>query len=102
MTTLSEVTKYVRSKNAGPFWVTIDIFFKDLDTYDRYKHAPAISPERIASYYSADAATVKLFHIDSLGVVKISIPREKPQGGVIERDMHSGQKYVRLLALEMD
>ena len=29
MKTLSKITKNIRSKNAGPFWVTVDLFFKD-------------------------------------------------------------------------
>jgi Domain of unknown function (DUF4387) len=31
MATLGELAKLVRSKNAGPFWLTIDIMFNDRD-----------------------------------------------------------------------
>lgn len=102
MIRLADVTKYVRSKNAGPFWVTIDIFFKDEDHYRRYKDAPTISAKTIAEYYEADPAALKIFQIDTLGVIKISLPRKQPQGGVLERDMHSGQQYVRLLDIPME
>ena len=102
MTRLTDVTKYVRSKNAGPFWITIDIFFKDLEHYERYKDAPAISAREIASYYGVDPAAVRFYQIANLGVLKISLPRTVPQGGPMERDMHSGQQYVRLLNLPMD
>ena len=34
-------------------------------------------------------------------VVKISFPRKTSQGGVVERDMHQGQQYVRLLSIEL-
>ena len=33
MNTLAEITKNIRSKNAGPFWVTVDLFFKDKDSF---------------------------------------------------------------------
>jgi hypothetical protein len=33
--------------------------------------------------------------------VKISFPRKTSQGGVVERDMHQGQQYVRLLSIEL-
>src|SRR5690349_6456236 len=33
MATLGELAKLVRSKNAGPFWLTIDIMFEDPDAY---------------------------------------------------------------------
>jgi hypothetical protein len=35
-------------------------------------------------------------------MIKISYPRAAPQGGMVERDMHSGQQYVRLLDVELD
>jgi hypothetical protein len=34
-------------------------------------------------------------------MIKISYPRAAPQGGVVERDLHSGQQYVYLLDVEM-
>ena len=102
MTRLSEVTKYVRSKNAGPFWVTIDIFFKDHPSYCKYKDASALSARMIGVYYGVDADKVRIFQVPTLDVMKISFPRRTPQGGVTERDMHSGQQYVRLLGLRLE
>jgi Domain of unknown function (DUF4387) len=102
MPKLKEVCRYVRSKNAGPFWVTIDLFFDSSESYHRYRDAPGISASAIAGLYGVDVELVKRFSIDSLGVVKLSIPRLQPQGGVLEYDMHSGQQYVPMLELEVD
>ena len=33
MKNLSKITKNIRAKNAGPFWVTVDLFFKDKDSF---------------------------------------------------------------------
>ena len=33
MKTLSKITKNIRSKNAGTFWVTVDLFFKDKNSF---------------------------------------------------------------------
>lgn len=101
MPKLNDVCRYVRSKNAGPFWVTIDLFFADADNYARFADDPAISTEAVAGLYGVDPTLVKRFRINTLNVVKISIPRSQPQGGVIERDMHSGQQFVPLLGLEL-
>ena len=97
MVTLREVCHQVRSKNAGPFWVTIDVFFDGQESFSRYKDTPALSVEAIGRAYGADPTQVRRFAVDSLAVLKISYPRKSPQGGVVERDMHSGQQYVRLL-----
>lgn len=101
MAKLHEICRYVRSKNAGPFWVTIDLFFDSLEAYVRYKDAPALSPAAIAQRLDADPNNIKRFAVDALMVVKISYPRKTPQGGVVERDMHSGQQYISLLDVEL-
>lgn len=101
MATLSEVAKYVRSKNAGPFWVTVDIFCEDDETYNRIKTSPHITPKLIAETYHVPEKNVKLFFMDHLRVVKFSYPRPKPQGNRYENDMHSGQQYVLITDIEV-
>jgi hypothetical protein len=101
MPRLKDVCRYVRSKNAGPFWVTIDLFFDGPETYARYRNDPAIGADAIAALYGVDPAQVKRFEVDDLLVVKLSIPRTAPQGGAVERDMHSGQQYAPLLEVEV-
>jgi hypothetical protein len=98
---LNDVCRYIRSKNAGPFWVTVDLFFDSSETYAKYHDDPAISAAAIAGIYGVDAALVKRFPVPSLDMVKISYPRATPQGGVHERDMHSGQQFVPLLELQL-
>jgi hypothetical protein len=98
---LKDVCRYVRSKNAGPFWVTVDLFFDSTETYSKYNDDPAISSDVIAAIYGVDAALVRRFPVSSLNMVKISYPRATPQGGVHERDMHSGQQFVPLLELQL-
>ncbi|MDR6625880.1 DUF4387 domain-containing protein [Caulobacter segnis] len=97
MVKLHEVCRQVRSKNAGPFWVTVDLFFDGPENYARYKDASGLSADAVAKVFGVDPTLVKRFAVDTLSVVKISYPRKTPQGGAVERDMHSGQQYVRLL-----
>jgi hypothetical protein len=102
MAKVRDVCRHVRSKNAGPFWVTIDLFFEGHDNYLRYSGSEALGPAAIASLYGTDPARVKTVPVESLAMVKISYPRASPQGGIVERDMHSGQQFVRLLDVELD
>jgi hypothetical protein len=99
---LREVCRHIRSKNAGPFWVTVDLFFDGLENYRKYRDSDVLGAATFASLYGTDPALVKRFPVDRLNVIKISFVRPSPQGGVIERDMHCGQQYVRLLDLELD
>lgn len=102
MAKLCEVAKYVRSKNAGPFWVTVDIFCDTDDAYERVAHAPALNAQAVARLYGIREENVKMFYLPRLRVVKVSFPRQVPQGAPNECDMHAGQQYVQLLDLPMD
>jgi Domain of unknown function (DUF4387) len=95
------VCSHVRSKNAGPFWITVDLFFADEAAYRRYHDDPGIGAEAFAALYGVDAALVKRFPVEQLNVVKVSYPRPQPQGGVVERDMHAGQQFAILLDAEL-
>ena len=102
MARVSEVCRHVRSKNAGPFWITVDLFFEDEPIYRRYRDSPALGPSLFASLYGADPEHVKRVPVDSLRMIKISYPRPRPQGWRGERDMHGGQQFARLLDIEID
>ncbi|GAA4338382.1 hypothetical protein GCM10023144_35360 [Pigmentiphaga soli] len=81
----------IRSKNAGPFWLTIDIFCDDAATYRRMCDEPRLGAGAIADLLKADAGSVKIFRIEALNVIKISLPRPVVQGAVADRDMHGAQ-----------
>ena len=102
MSTVSDVCRYVRSKNAGPFWITVDLFFKDADLFARYENSEALSPVAMARVFGANTEKIKRFAIPDLLVVKFSYPRAKAQGGALERDMHGGQQFVDVLDLQLD
>lgn len=101
MPKVSEVCRHVRSKNAGPFWITLDLSFRDQEAFDTYADAAALQPEAIGARYGVAPSLVKHFLVPELLVLKISYPRMKPQGGSVERDMHGGQQYIRLLDVEL-
>jgi len=102
MPKLSEICRHVRSKNAGPFWVTVDLFFDGEEQYKRYRDTPALAPGVFAQLFGTDPDLVKRVPVDNLHVIKISYPRPHPQGWMQERDMHAGQQFACLLDLEID
>lgn len=101
MAKVKEVCRHIRSKQAGPFWITIDFFFNDREAFEAYSGSASLNPDLFARLYGTDPEQVKSFPVPSLNVLKVSFPRKRPQGGMIERDMHSGQQYVRLLDEEL-
>ena len=101
MARLKDVCSHVRSKNAGPFWVTVDLFFDGRETFSEWKDRPGLSVESLSAVFGIEASSAKRIEAPEVAVIKFSYPRAHPQGGVTERDMHSGQQYVLLLEHEI-
>jgi uncharacterized protein DUF4387 len=99
--TLQDRALEVRSKNAGPFWVTMELFMRDEAGYRAAADAGFLNEDVIARLYGVPAGGVQIFRIPALNVVKISFPRPVPQGGLRDRDIHAGQHHVPLALLEL-
>lgn len=92
--TLGDLAFEVRSKNAGPFWMTLEAFMPDEEAY-RVADA-LITRELISELYHVAPASLQIFRIPHLHVVKVSFPRPVVQGSLRDRDMHAGQHHVPL------
>ncbi len=89
----------IRSKNAGPFWVTLETFMKDGTGYAIAADDTFLNERVIAGLYKVDPAQVRIFRIPALNVVKISFPRPVAQASLRDRDIHAGQHHVPLATL---
>ena len=94
MPSLSERVLKVRSKNAGPFWVTIDVFCGSKEAFEDV--SAKLSTEQVAALYRAPVEAIKRFDIADLNVVKFSLPRPVVQGSREDRDMHGAGWAVLL------
>ncbi|MEU0468371.1 DUF4387 domain-containing protein [Amycolatopsis sp. NPDC006131] len=99
MTRLRDIATHVRSKNAGPFWLTVDVFLPDRASFDRAVASGLTDRAVLGTTYDVDPATVLVFAVPDLHVVKVSFPRPTTQGARDDRDMHGGQQFVPLLDL---
>lgn len=99
--TLDDVADLVRAKNAGPFWLTLDVFLPDDATYRRVCASDVVEPRVIAELYRTSAEDVQIFPMPDLRAIKISFPRPVTQGSFTDRDMHSGQQHVLLAAVTL-
>ncbi len=86
MPEVREIAEKVRSKNAGPFWVTIDIFCGSDAAFRQL--VDGLSTERVAVALGAGVESLQRFDIAELAVIKISLPRPVVQGHRGDRDMH--------------
>jgi len=101
MAKLGDLATLVRSKNAGPFYLTFDVMFDDPAVYERVKKAGVLSRSFIAERYGLSENEVMFFYVDNALAVKASIPRPIIQGDVGETDSYGGQQFAPLLDIEI-
>jgi hypothetical protein len=99
MAELWELTTLIRSKNAAPFEITLDIIAKDRAALDRIRTADAMQPAAIAALYGLPADQVKVLLLERVNALKISMPRPTPSGHVRDTDIFGGQFHSPLVRL---
>lgn len=99
MATLGGQVLKVRSKNAGPFWITIDIFCGSDQAFAAV--CARLDTARVAALTGTPLQLVKRFDIADLNVIKLSIPRPVVQGSRDDSDMHGAALAVLLDEMEI-
>ena len=98
---LWESASLIRSKNAGPFVLTLDIMFADRATYETVRDSGALDRQVVAAIYGVPLEDVDGYQCDNALALKFSLPRRLPQGDFGDGDMHGGQQYAPLLDIEV-
>ncbi|GGE28410.1 acyl-CoA synthetase [Agaricicola taiwanensis] len=101
MTTLAELARLIRSKNAGPFQLTFDIMFDEVAQYERARDSGAFTREHMADLFHQPPADVDIYFCEHARAVKISMPRPCSQGDLEDSDSHGGQQYAPLMDIEI-
>ena len=99
MPDIGTIAAKVRSKNAGPFWVTVDIFCGTGEAFQQVSEG--LSTERLAKILGVSSNAIKRFDIASLNVVKFSIPRPEVQGSKADSDMHGAALGAFIQEIEL-
>lgn len=99
-TPLPDLARVLRSKNAGPFEVTLDVLFADRADYDRVRASGVLDAERVAELYGVGAdRVVACVWMDAALGWKLTLPREAAQGSAADRDAFGTQQHAPLLGI---
>lgn len=100
---LSDLAAVIRSKNAGPFEVTVDIMFADADAFARARQSPALTSAAIAAAYRMpeDRVLDVLFY-EPARAIKINLRRAVSSGSKGDTDVYGAQHYAPLLDVVID
>ncbi|NJL73071.1 MAG: DUF4387 domain-containing protein [Candidatus Competibacteraceae bacterium] len=100
---LLEAARVVRSKNSGPYELTLDILFKSRKWYEHFKAKRIITAARIAKLYGVDQADVlSLVYFEPACALKATIRRPLPSGAVGDTDIYGAQQHAPLLTIEYE
>jgi hypothetical protein len=73
---LYDCADIIRSKNAGPFAVTVDLFFGDDERYSLARSSQLLTPAGVAAAYSVEESAVKgVWWDDRIRAAKVSVVR---------------------------
>jgi len=99
---LYDCAKVIRSKNAGPFTLTIDLVFDAPETFARVLAADHFTAERIAELYGVEASSVRICPFELIRTIKVSMPRAGASSGApADRDVYGCQQHFPLADLEI-
>jgi hypothetical protein len=97
---LLEIASVIRTKNAGPYELTIDIIFRDWKSYERVKTAESLNAALIARLYGVSQQDIlEALYFDPACAFKATMKRPMPCGQIGETDIYGAQQHAPLLDL---
>ena len=94
---LRELATVIRSKNAGPFELTLDVMFPDEDAFERAKRT--LTKELIERLYEREVLSV-YWYAPALAF-KATVPRTVSAGAPGDTDVFGAQQHAPLLDIEV-
>ncbi|SKA90534.1 protein of unknown function [Thiothrix eikelboomii] len=102
MTRLIDVASVIRSKNAGPYELTLDVIFKDRFWYEQALRENLINPVLISRLYNVPEVDVLgIVAFEPANAIKATIRRPMVSGAIGETDVYGAQQHAPLLALTL-
>lgn len=93
---LYDIAFVCRSKNAGPFQVTIDLMFKDLASYKQVMESAAFNVENIGRLYNVAPENIAIKPFERILTVKVVLPRNSSSGSAADTDVYGSQQHFPL------
>jgi hypothetical protein len=98
---LKDIAKACKSKNAGPFEVTLDIMFDNAELFERVRATGVINAGLIASLYGVEPSDVLFTEYAPAFAWKATLPRRIPSGAIGDTDVYGAQQHAPLLDIDV-
>ncbi|MCJ8140955.1 DUF4387 domain-containing protein [Falsirhodobacter halotolerans] len=101
MALIRDIAQICKSKNAGPFNITIDVLFEDHALYHRVKATGVLSAPLFARLYGVSVMDVLFTPYDTAAAFKATFPRRIPAGDFGDTDVYGAQQHAPLLDIDI-
>ncbi len=101
MARIRDIAQICKSKNAGPFSVTIDVLFEDHALYHKVKATGALNAALFARLYGVAESDVLFTPYDTAAAFKATLPRPISAGGFGDTDVYGAQQHAPLLDVDI-
>jgi hypothetical protein len=100
---LADLASVIRSKNAGPFVLTFDVFFKEREIFQKVRDAGAITKANLAElYHVSENDILEVTFFEPAEALKISIKRWVSSAAPGDTDVFGAQQHVPLMSLSLN
>lgn len=101
MPRLREMTKVLRSKNAGPFMVTFDLMFRNREDMEKVVESDVLAVDRLSTLFKCARDEITVHVYPPANAIKITIPRRHSSGSFDDSDVFGCQQHAGLLDIEV-
>ncbi len=99
MKKLIEYTKVLRSKNAGPLFITFDLIFNTKE--DMEYVGERLEKSDISKVYDVREEKIDIISYGVVNSIKITFPRKNISGSLEDNDIYGCQQHMPLANIEL-
>jgi len=101
MASIASIAQVCKSKNAGPFFFTIDVVFEKKEMFDRVRRTEVLNAELFARLYQVELDQVQFTVYPAALAFKATVPRKVAAGDIGDSDVYGAQQHAPLLAVDI-
>ncbi len=102
MASLFDLAQILRSKNAGPLFVTFDVMFADYAVYEQVLASHVLTAALISQLYDVPEIDVRIIPYAAAKAIKITIPRKFISGDIQDQDIYGCQQHLPLANIRIE
>ncbi len=98
-----DAARVIRSKNSGPYELTLDIMFEDRARFELFRDRSLVNPELVGRLYGVRPEEIlAIVWFEPANAVKVTIRRRVASGAPGDTDIYGAQQHAPLLAIEYE